>query len=136
MSQRSQLRWLCGHDFIRGLPDGRGVREEEVHDLPSEEPVRETLMAKTSRLRSVANAAVIATFSAPQEVKFTSIVNSPVKLAASDESGEDSVSLKILGEHEYCHQDMDRSATQSQDSSEQILAACVVVNTDLRTCQR
>ena len=61
-------------------------------------------MAKTSRLRSVANAAVIAAFSAPLEVKFTSTVNSPVRLAASDESGEDSVSFKMLAEHECCHQ--------------------------------
>ena len=38
-----------------------------------------------------------ATSGAPQEVKFTSIVNSPVRLAAFDESDEDNVSLKMLG---------------------------------------
>ena len=70
-------------------------------------------MAKTSRLRSVANAAVIATFSAPQEVKFTSIVNSPVRLAASDESGKDSVSYKMLGNSNVATKpDMEQKATQ------------------------
>ena len=88
-----------GHEFIRGRPLIRGVTEEEGHDLPSEQPVSETLMAKTSRLKSVANAVMIAAFSAPQEVKFASTVNSPVRLAASDESGKCSVSLKMFGNH-------------------------------------
>ena len=66
-------------------------RRNTDNDLPSEQPISE------SRPRSAANAAVTAAFSAPQEVKFTSTVNSPVRLAASDESGKDSVSLKILG---------------------------------------
>ena len=77
------------------------------------QPVSETLMAKTSSLKSVANAVMIAAFSVPQEVKFASTVNSPVRLAASDESGKDSVSLKMFGNHNNAatKPDMERSAT-------------------------
>ena len=83
-------------------------RRNTDNDLPSEQPISE------SRPRSAANAAVTAAFSAPQEVKFTSTVNSPVRLAPSDESGKDSVSLKMLGRLEMLppKPDMERSATR------------------------
>ena len=56
-------------------------------------------MARTSRHKSVANAVMIAAFSVLQEVKFASTVKSPVRLAASDKSGKDSVLLKMFGKH-------------------------------------
>ena len=71
-------------------------------------------MAKLSRPRLAANAAMTAASSAPQEVKFTSTVNLPVRLAAFDEYGKDSVLLKMLGGLEMLplKPDMERSATQ------------------------
>ena len=89
-------------------------RRNTDNDLSSEQPASETLMAKISTHRPPADAAVTAASSAPQEVKFASTVNSPVRLAASDESGENSVSLKMLGDSTCCHpgQDKERSATQ------------------------
>ena len=67
-------------------------------------------MAKVTKPKSAANAAVTAAFSAPH----TSTVNLLVTLAASDESDKNSVSLKMLEGLERLppKPDMERSATQ------------------------
>ena len=82
-------------------------RRNTDNDLPLEQPISE------SRPRSAANAAVTAAFSAAGS-QLTSTVNSPVRLAASDEFGKDNVSLKMLGVLEMLppKPDMERSATQ------------------------
>ena len=63
-----------------------------------------------SKTRSAANATVTAASSSTQEVEFTSIVNLPMKLAVSDESGKDSVSFLMLWDSNVAiKQDVERS---------------------------
>ena len=64
---------------------------------------RESSPSVNPRLEA-ANAAVTAAFSAPQEVKFTSIVNSPVRLATSDESGKAACHSRCSGDSKCRHQ--------------------------------
>ena len=118
VSQRLQLRCTRCHVVTVVGPTVVASQRKEAIDLPSEQPVSETLMGRTSRLKSVANAAMIAAFSVPQ-VKCASTVKSPWRLAASDESGKDSVSLEMLGNTKCCHKpDVERSVTQQSQKQQ------------------